>query len=452
MDAAHKAFISLETVTTPHMEVPSDPLLREFGARIHAEGGRALLVGGAVRDALLGSPSKDLDIEVYGIEQERLESILSEFGPVNEVGRDFAVYKLGGLDIALPRTEVKEGTGHRGFDIRPDHTLTPERAALRRDFTMNAISMDIASGEVLDPTNGVTDIRRGVLRHVGPAFAEDPLRVLRGAQFAARFRMAGDAETIEMCRRLRDESSALARERIADEWEKLLGKGVEPSAGLRFLQASGWLPDEVAALAGRNQTPSGHDAFTRACMTMDRLASSETLPSKWKVSAQWTALTHEMSDDEADNLIQRLVMDKATAQAALAIRRTCHALTSTQEEPHTSNDEVLRRLADGTMPLHVSIIVLHASGHSRARMLRQRAKQLGVLHAPLPRVLSGEDVMALGVPSGRVVGAVLRAVREAQYAGRVVDKRSALREAGRALSAHVGSHMRKRATETDRDS
>ena len=168
--------------------IPDDPTVTRLAELVNEAGGRAVLVGGAVRDQMLGRESKDYDIEVTGIEPEALESLLQlEFGEkVDLVGASFAVYKINQeIDVSLPRTEKKIGEGYKGFEVTPDPHLTPSEAAARRDFTINAVGLDLSTGEIVDPFNGRDDLANFRLRHVGSQFGEDPLRVLRGAQFAA---------------------------------------------------------------------------------------------------------------------------------------------------------------------------------------------------------------------------------------------------------------------------
>src|ERR1041384_6356074 len=156
---------------------------------IRDAGGRALLVGGCVRDALMGAQPKDWDVEVYQLDPARLREVLDQFGPVNVVGESFTVYKLGNhLDVSIPRRERKSGRGHKAFVIEGDPSMSFAEATLRRDFTINAILQDALTGEVFDPYLGMLDIEHHVLRAVSTeTFAEDSLRVLRAAQFAARF-------------------------------------------------------------------------------------------------------------------------------------------------------------------------------------------------------------------------------------------------------------------------
>ena len=227
---------------------------------LRERGGRALLVGGCVRDSLLGIESKDYDLEVYGLSIDAIrEALASEFA-LDLVGVSFGVMKVHhfDIDISLPRLESKMGVGHKGFDVRLVPELSFEEASARRDFTINAMMRDPVTDELIDCWNGRSDLERGILRHVSPHFVEDELRVLRCMQFAARFCFQVAPETIELCSRLSQE--ALPVERVAGEWEKLLLRGRKPSLGLRFLLACGWLRfyPELERLVGCPQNPDWH--------------------------------------------------------------------------------------------------------------------------------------------------------------------------------------------------
>ena len=235
-------------------------------ARAIAEaGGRALLVGGFVRDRLLGLGSKDHDIEVYGLELERLEACLGGFGEVIAVGKAFGVLRVKGLDMdfSIPRRDSKTGRGHRGFIVELDPTLDFREAARRRDLTVNSIGLDPLTGEVLDPHDGRTDLQERRLRATDPEkFGEDSLRGLRVAQFLARFEMTPDHQLFELCRAL--DLSDLPGERMYEELTKLLLKGVRPSLGFEFLRETGLLRffPELEAMVGVPQDPEWHPEGT----------------------------------------------------------------------------------------------------------------------------------------------------------------------------------------------
>ena len=223
------------------LELPAG--LRELLAALRAAGGRPYLVGGAVRDALLGLPVKDYDVEVFDLPLEGLERVLAEAGRVDAVGQAFRVFKLSGVpgvpgavDVTLPRRDSKVAAGHRGIAVAGDPTLTVEEAARRRDFTINAMLFDPASEALLDPWNGRADLEARLLRAVDArTFGEDPLRALRAVQFAARYELGVDPATAELCASM--PIRELPAERVFGEIEKLLLKA--PSALARPGAAEG---------------------------------------------------------------------------------------------------------------------------------------------------------------------------------------------------------------------
>ena len=259
-----------------------------------------MLVGGCVRDELMGIEPKDWDLEIYGIEPQKLRGILDSFGRVDAVGEAFTVYKLGNdLDVALPRRERKVGRGHKGFVIEGDPQMSFEEAAKRRDFTINAILKDVLTGEIVDVYGGSKDLARKLIRHVSSeTFAEDSLRVLRAAQFAARFEFDIADETIEFCRKI--DLTDLPRERIWGEMEKLLLKAQKPSIGLKWLYDLGvveQLFSELKSLVGIPQQMEWHpegDVDVHTLMVVDEARKLvDDLPHPKKVAVMLGALCHD---------------------------------------------------------------------------------------------------------------------------------------------------------------
>ena len=196
-----------------------------LASKVKEKGGRAFYVGGYVRDLLLNIPNKDIDIEVHGIAEKDLVAILNEIGEVDYYGRSFGIYALRheDIEVALPRSEKVLGTGHRDFEISVDPDMGYKNAALRRDFTINALMIDVLSHEILDYFNGTDDLNKGIIRHVNDvSFVEDPLRVYRAAQFASRFGFKIDERTVELCKGI--DTFVLSRERIEEELKKALLK------------------------------------------------------------------------------------------------------------------------------------------------------------------------------------------------------------------------------------
>ncbi len=245
-------------------------------------GGRALMVGGSVRDLLLGEKHvKDVDLEVFGIAADALQSLIGARFEFDACGLSFGVLKIKhvDIDVSLPRRESKRGEGHKGFLIDSDPFLSIPEAASRRDFTINAMYYDPLAEVFEDPYGGVADLGQRILRHVSPKFVEDPLRVLRGMQFIARFDLHPAPETIEICRTIQIEG--LPPERLFEEWAKLLTKGVQIGRGLAFLRSTGWVRyfPELAALIGCRQDPKWHpegDVWNHTCLCLDAFARRRT--------------------------------------------------------------------------------------------------------------------------------------------------------------------------------
>lgn len=266
---------------------------------VKENGGHTYYVGGYVRDFLLGIDNKDVDIEVHGITPSCLENILDSVGERITIGESFGIYNLKGisLDIAMPRKEKATGRGHRDFEVTVDPFIGTEKASLRRDFTINALMQDVLTGEITDHHNGKADLDKKILRHVSDeTFAEDPLRVLRGAQFAARFDLSVDNKTVELCKTI--DLSALSKERVEGELKKALLKARKPSVFFEILREMEcldvWFP-EVKALIGIEQNPKYHsegDVWTHTMMVLD-----EAVKFRDKVSNPFgfmlSALTHD---------------------------------------------------------------------------------------------------------------------------------------------------------------
>lgn len=260
--------------------INQEQIIKEIASAIHDLGGRALLVGGCVRDQLLGIPCYDIDCEVHGVAPDALRALLERFGEIDGSGEKYGIFTIrgAGIDVALPRKEARTGPGHKDFAVRVDPMLPPEIAAARRDFTINAVMRDALTGEYVDPFGGIEDLKKGVLCAVpGGQFEEDPLRVLRGAQFAARFHLAPDAETMGKMQRMPVHTLSAAR--VMDETKKALLKSDRPSIYFHVLEKADALNPwfkELAALRSIPQNPVYHpegDALAHTLMVLDEAAA-----------------------------------------------------------------------------------------------------------------------------------------------------------------------------------
>lgn len=274
--------------------------IHEIALRAKEMGGRAMLVGGCVRDGLLGIPSTDIDCEVYGLAPDALCALAARFGDVDDSGERYGIFALRGegIDLAVPRTERRTGPHHGDFEVLPDPTLSFEKADARRDFTVNAILRDALTGEIVDPFGGQADLKNHILRAVpGAGFEEDPLRVLRGAQFAARYDLTVDEATMEKMRRM--PTDALSPARVMSETKKALMQSARPEVYFDILRRAGALEvwfQELAALIGVRQNPKYHpegDAYVHTMLVLRAAAEMREAAQK-PLNLMLAALVHDL--------------------------------------------------------------------------------------------------------------------------------------------------------------
>jgi tRNA nucleotidyltransferase (CCA-adding enzyme) len=442
---------------------------------IHDAGGRSLLVGGCVRDALMGNGPKDWDLEVYQLAPERLRQILDSFGPVNAVGEAFTVYKLGhDLDVSIPRRERKSGRGHRAFVIEGDPEMSVEEATRRRDFTINAILQDPLTGELIDPFGGRADIDAGVLRAVATeTFIEDSLRVLRAAQFAARFDFDVAPKTVELCRTM--DLSDLPPERVWGELEKLLLRARRPSVGLNWLKELGAVEKvfpEIQSLIGVPQDPEWHpegDVFIHTLLAVDRARELiDDLPYARQVTVMLATLAHDFGKPPTTEFLEGRWRSRGHEEAGVKpatefldrlnvhtidgydVRNQVISLVREHLKPgefYKKRDEVgegaFRRLARRCEPDLLYRVAKSDSlgrnaywvprekwyGAEAQEWFLERAKALDVEKRPPDPLLLGRHLIELGVQPGPRMGEITRAVYEMQLDGRVRTLDDAIIEA-----------------------
>lgn len=326
-------------------------------------GGQALLVGGCVRDHLSGLSSKDFDIEVYGLDIKNLEKILTDAFTVYAVGRSFGIFKVivdingehQSFDVAVPRHENKSGSGHKGFVVSPNPHMSFKKAAQRRDFTINAMGIDVAHQTLLDPFDGEDDLKNRLLRHVSPAFSEDPLRVLRAAQFCARFNLTLHPDTITLCHSLRFELLTLSRERIYEEMKKLL-LAPTPSIGLEVLRSTEALIlfPELEDLIDCQQDPEWHpegNVWIHTLMVTDQAAKiTAHLPEDERLIVMAGALCHDLGKPSTTILKDGRVKSPAHEQAGQA--PTISLLTK-MGFPKKWHDDVARLVMEHLKPFQL---------------------------------------------------------------------------------------------------
>jgi len=483
------------------MTFPISPSLRSLLDTIVAAGGRPAIIGGAVRDWIMGFEPKDLDVEVYGLPLADLERAVAAAGfRVDAVGRAFGVLKVTDqvrhmgkpagfiveagadstygetFDVSLPRRDNKTGSGHRGFVTTSDPNMSPEEAASRRDFAVNTVGWDYVAGTLIDFHGGVADIKAKVLRHTSPAFAEDPLRVLRGCQFMARFGFTMEPETVALCRTLAGELGTLPVERLWVEWTKMLVKGREPSRGLYALVETGAIDlfPEVKAMLHVPQEPEWHpegqdhplgSLWVHNCMVTDMATKvldqdgvtdpEERLivmlgafchdlgkPSTTKFERErWRSLGHEEAGEAPTrSFLARIGAPPGVIEAVVPL--VMHHLKPFVfgRAPHAS-DSAVRRLALKAPMVRLcrvaradfwgrttpeALAVVDSREIAETKWLLTKAHELAVRDAAPKPILGGRHLLEMGIKPGKNMGTMLRAAFEVQLDGGFGDEAGAV--------------------------
>lgn len=393
---------------------------------ITSKGFTPLLVGGTVRDAMIGGITpKDFDIEVYGADIDTLEHSLRSAGyRVDEVGKQFGVLKIAtkgetrdDIDISVPRSDSLVGAGHRGFDVEMDSEMSVEEASRRRDFTFNALMWDYRYHAMIDPHNGAHDLQAGVLRHVSTAFAEDPLRSLRGFQFASRFNMTINPDTAQFCRELYPQAKDMAVERIATEWEKFYHKAKYPSKGMQAMRDIGW----SGHAPGLNNV--NNEVLDQRVDKVLAVAQRDNLTNGKKTTLYAATIMRDMNNAEAEGFARTTLIGKDNQRFPLYLR----AVRPTR---NMSNYEV-KRLAQ-----HLSKKNLSVEDWSRyeeisgdktlASGVLHKAKTLNVASEHETPYIQGRDILPLTTRKpGKWMSVLLAEAEEKQYRGEFKDSEEA---------------------------
>ena len=418
-----------------------------------------LIVGGFVRDSLLGVENKDVDIEVYGMDIDSIKfALLANGFKVNSVGKAFGVLKIDNeLDISVPRRENKIGVGHKGFDVVPDPNMSVKEAASRRDFTINSMAMNI-HGLIIDPFNGKEDLENGILRATSGAFKEDPLRVMRAMQFAARFGFVVEAWTRSMCRDMQWAKNQLPKERMWEEWKKWALKGQCPGHGLKVLADMFWADQEIDMLKDVPQDPEWHpegDVFVHTCLVVNaaaKVADREQLGDHDRLVLMFAALCHDFGKPETTAMIDgrwrarghceagvepaRRFLERIGAPAAVILEVlpliSDHLVHAGVKDP---SDKAIRRLANRIAPATIEALgrVVEADHSGRLPLpvgnplsvWVERAASLNVCDSKPEAILKGRHLIEMGIQPGKQMGDVLKRAFEAQLDGVFDDVESA---------------------------
>lgn len=453
------------------------------------------LVGGFVRDALLGMHPKDIDLEIFGILPHDLERCLNDLfpGQVNPVGRSFGIIKIdlaAGLefDVSIPRRESKTGKGHTGFTIESDPWMSLEEAARRRDFTINAISYDLTKGVLVDPFHGITDLEHRILRVTDPKrFQDDPLRVYRALQLSARLHVTVDPQTLDLLQEMvaRGDLNELAPERITEELKKLLLKAEHPSLGFKLAKQLGIIQTHFPELGELIDTPQEvewhpeGDVWIHTLMVIDEAAKlirqiNRGFSESEKLQVMLGALCHDLGKPATTTVIdgrirsrgheeageevtrhfcRRLAFGEDTIRAAIAAAKE-HlkpALLARDHQNGTLSDaqyiNAVRKLLKRIAPVSWRILIAVSEADSRGRGVSGAAdasytvgqrfvaavKELRLDVEPIRPLLEGRDLLDLGMSPGPVMGQLIEHIEALRDDGKITTKEEALIEAKRCI-------------------
>ena len=428
-------------------------IAREVAQKVSDAGGRAYFVGGFVRDEILGTENKDIDIEVHGIGAHKLREILSASGDILEMGEAFGIFSLKGtdIDVAMPRSERATGRGHRDFDVSVDPYIGTKKAAERRDFTVNSLMKDVLTGEIIDHFGGLKDIENKVLRHVNDVtFPEDPLRVLRLAQFSARFGFTPAEETVSICRKT--DVSALSPERVEGELKKALLKSDKPSVFFEVLNTTDALDfffPEIKALRGIAQNPLYHpegDVWVHTMQVLDRAvkyrnAVSEPFPfmlsalfhdlGKIKATQVINGVIHAYNHEALGLPIVKAALSRFTKENAVieyVLNMTKYHMKPGIMARAGSSQKSFNKLFDESIsPSDLICLSLSDEGKEDSAVKELLSEKLTVFEKIMSRpFVQGRDLIEAGLTPGRDFSEILAYAHKLRLAG--IEKESALRQ------------------------
>ena len=427
-------------ITTTKIKIPK--ILENILKNLQELGATPILVGGCVRDYFLNKEIKDFDIEIFNFDSlELLEISLKKFGNVKLVGKSFGVLTLKvegyDFDFALPRIEKKVGNSHTDFEVITNSNLSFEEAAIRRDFTINAIGYDYFKDEFIDPFNGIDDLKNRIIRHINDkTFIEDSLRVYRAIQFAARFEFDIDEKTKDLCKKivLSDELSYLPKERIYEEFKKLFLKSHKPSIGFELLRELGLLKyfKELEVLINCEQEPEYHpegDVWIHTLMCLDELAKileKEKIEDEYKklylfygilchdfgkpfctkeINGKITSYKHEsLGIEPTISFLEKLTNEKKFIEIVCSLVKN-HLIPFQLYLSHSS-EKAVKRLSLKVNIEDLCLVCLadclgrdiedKCKCYDAINWLNEKAKELEIHNEPIKPLVQGRDLIALG--------------------------------------------------------
>jgi tRNA nucleotidyltransferase (CCA-adding enzyme) len=449
------------------MKIPK--IVTTISKTLNRQRAKATIVGGSVRDYFLELPIKDYDIEVYGLDSiEQLESILQQYGSVNLVGKSFGILKFTyegeEYDFSLPRTEEKISKGHCGFEVVCDGQMSFAEASVRRDFTVNAMGYSIEKSSFIDPYNAKEDMEKRVLRHIDDeSFVEDPLRVYRAIQFCARFGYSLASETMNLCCKMVEDRmlEELPKERVYEEFKKLLLKSPKPSIGFELMRELGVLRyyPELEAIVdipqGKKWHPEGN-VWIHTLMAVDKMVKFKTGDEKHDLKMMFGVLCHDFGKATHTQIHSDGISARGHEKAGVKLtKKFLYRLTDEHKfinsilplvEYHMApskffrngvKDKTIRKLST---KVNIEEIVTVARADFLGRTTKESlsgiyeagdwmlkmAKELDVYNHPPTPLIQGRDLISLGIKPSKEFKLILNKLYTAQLEGKVSNYHEAI--------------------------
>lgn len=382
-----------------------------------------IIVGGYVRDFFLNRSSKDIDIELYGVESlPQLENILQEFGSVNNVGKSFGVCKLSfndiDIDFTLPRRDNKIASGHAGFLIEIDNTLNFKRASSRRDFTMNTIGFDIKKQKFLDPYSGINAINNKTICAVDlNTFQEDPLRVFRAITFASRLDFTLEPNLFSLCKSMCEKNllHELPKERIYDELKKILLKSPSPSKAFILLQ-------KFNGLKYLHPLETMHaDNFLTTLSNLDKMRKLTTIKNGTNLFLMLSLICYTLKKQEVETFITTVTNQKKLSEEV-------YIFISTKFKSVYTNSEILHLATKVNIELFLlfSQVTCPNKDTNVFLIIKKQAIQLNVYNTKAPALLQGRDILALGIEPSNQYSKILSLAYQEQLNLQIQSREEAL--------------------------
>jgi len=374
---------------------------------------KPIIVGGFIRDSLLNLHSKDIDVEVYNLDSyEKLEEILSAFGDINSVGKSFGVCKFRyeniEIDFSLPREESKVSKGHKGFITKTDSNLDFKSASKRRDFTINSMGYDVQKRELLDPYNGLKDLKEKRLRAVNSTtFVEDPLRVLRAVRFSTRFNFKLDTQLFKLCFEMIEQNmlEELPKERVFGEIEKIALKSSKPSYAVILLKR---LNAQHYFKEFKNLT---YNEFIKTLKAIDKMASLKSSQTQSDITVMFCALTSQLNSSQRVNFLNNITQEKKILKRVESLLQKSISKSPTDEELYIlARDIKIFELLKLSLALNKIDIINY-------NIIKKRAIALNIYSEKLPSLIQGRDLIELGFKPSKEFSNYIESAYRAQMKG-----------------------------------